>query len=334
MKNTIITILLFFFIGACSDDIINSSSSYNNKFQSFWEIMDERYVFFEEKSVDWDSVYQVWHPRFEKIQSDSVALNAFDSILDYINDKHISITSNHNEISEIFWKNYTTTVSFGKTYITYHFSNIKQYPHIQVAQLNDSIVYIRILPNFKNSSGTDININDYNFSNGLIVDLRDCTGGSTSGLGICDLFFKGEKTILYTQAKQGKGDNNFTDPLPWKLQGKGIISDDIPLVVLINNNTFSMGNAMASVLKDITTSKLIGEKTGGGGGVVRGVLLPSGWRLILTTTKFYNLSHQQIEDGIIPDIEVRRSQDFWCEIHEETGEDPQLERGIEELKKR
>ena len=36
-----------------------------------------------------------------------------------------------------------------------------------------------------------------------------------------------------------------------------------------------------------------------------------------------------MEDGLKPDVEVLRSQEFWLYIHQKTGEDPQLEKAIE-----
>ncbi|MCL1867683.1 MAG: hypothetical protein FWF72_01865 [Paludibacter sp.] len=39
----------------------------NDLFVYFWETMNKNYVFFEEKGVNWDSVYSVYYPRTRNI---------------------------------------------------------------------------------------------------------------------------------------------------------------------------------------------------------------------------------------------------------------------------
>lgn len=314
---------------SCTKDIVNKDTSYLNIFQSFWEIMDERYVFFEQKRLDWDSIYTVWHPKFEKIYSNDEALAAFDTIVNCIGDGHVWINSRTNGLASISWDN-RSYLSFGKIYLNYGFSNLHQYSNIHTAQLPNSMAYMRILQGLINLGGAN-GISNYNYSKGLIIDLRDCTGGYETGYEICGLFFNGRKTIYYTQTKQGRGRRDFTDIKPVSLQGLGLIDSTTHIVLLINNKTFSMGNSLAFIIKDITNCTVIGEHTAGGGGSVMSTFLPAGWRLTYTNTRAYDLSKHLIEDGLSPDIEVIRSQQFWNEVHPVTGEDPQLEKAIEVL---
>ena len=46
MYKKIIAVAIFISQMACQDSIVNPDNSYEGIFQSFWEIMDERYVFF------------------------------------------------------------------------------------------------------------------------------------------------------------------------------------------------------------------------------------------------------------------------------------------------
>ncbi len=318
---------------SCNNDIIDKDISHLNIFQAFWDVMDERYVFFEEKNLNWDSIYTVWQPKFASIHTDIEAVTAFDSLLTIIGDTHVSITTRDGIGIDYFWDNRSNDLLFGKIYANYNFSNIRQYSNINLAQVTKSIAYMRILSNLSNASGALINIEDYNFSDGLIVDLRDCNGGYETGYGICDLFFSGSQTICYEQYRNSPSHNLFTELQPITIKGLGVVGSKIPIVVLINNNTHSMGNSIAFIIKDLTSGIVIGERSGGGGGAVKSVFLPAGWGLTYTYLRIYNQSKFTMEDGLKPDVEVLRSQEFWLDIHQKTGEDPQLAKALELLEK-
>jgi hypothetical protein len=333
-KTTIIPIIVI--LSACTDDIIDNDASPTNIFQSFWEVMDERYVFFEEKEVNWDSIHSAYQPVFDTARSNSAMITAFDSILSHINDKHLSIFSNDGQYAGMYKEDTLYySVSFGKVYNAYHFSNLQTFPHLHVAQLPGSISYIRILTNLEEINVNELNLPQYNYSNGLIIDLRDCTGGYMSGSEFCSLFLQDEKVVLHKKTKEGKGHKHFSGLMPIKIKGENIIKKETPLIVLINRNTYSMGNGIASILKDNTNALFIGETTGGGGGSVMSVMLPAGWNLSFTVSRYYNLSKQLIENGIKPDIELIPPLEFWDwgEEHYNTGKDPQLEKGISILQK-
>jgi hypothetical protein len=334
MTKTLYALFLSICLISCTNDIIEKDTTHLNIFQSFWQIMDERYVFFEEKRLNWDSIYTVWHPKFEKIHSDIEAVAAFDTILNCIGDGHLSINSASNKYVNPFWRNRSLYLCFGKIYYTYSFSNIIYYSNLNLAQMPNSMTYLRILENLEQQyiiSGENIGLQNYNYSNGLIVDLRDCPGGYDTGYGICDLFFTGKKTIYYTQTKQGKEHTNFTNIKPVALEGFGLVDKRTPIMLLINNNTYSMGNSLAFIIKDLTNCTVIGEQSGGGGGSVIRSYLPAGWGLGYTNTRDYDLSKHLMENGLKPDIEVIRSKEFWEKVHPVKGEDPQLEKAIEVL---
>lgn len=317
---------------SCTNEIIDKESSQEHIFQSFWKVMDERYVFFKEKNLDWDSIYTAYFPQFKQVTSDSVALVLYDQILLRINDKHVSIYANDRSYAGLFSDTTHVDISFGKVYSRYGFSNISQLEYLNLAQLPNNIGYLRILPMSTVESGAGIGVENYNYSNGYIVDLRDCTGGTSSGIGICDIFINDKRTIYNTKTKSGKGRNEFTDITAINLQGIGLVDKSIPVVVLINDYTFSMGNIIAYVLKDTRNCTFVGSKTGGGGGSVSSVFLPSGWWLNYTQDIFYTNSMQCMEDGLNPDIEVNPTKQFWTDVHQVTGEDPQLEMALEVLK--
>ena len=101
----------------------------------------------------------------------------------------------------------------------------------------------------------------------------------------------------------------------------------MPVVVLTNRVTYSAGNFFTAMMKAIPDVTIMGDTTGGGGGVPLGWELPNGW--------FFNFSNSItslpdgfiIEDGIEPDINVQISDSDLV-----AGKDTILEEAIKLLK--
>jgi len=150
---------------------------------------------------------------------------------------------------------------------------------------------------------------------GIILDLRD------NGGGIYDAAVKIAKTlvpeglIVYTEDKNGVRKEE-------KSTGNGI---DIPLVVLINENSASASEILAGAIKDRECGTLVGKTTYGKGVVQGWFMIGDGTSIKLTIAKYFTPSGVSIEGtGIKPDIEI----DEW-----NFGKDQQMKKALEILKK-
>ena len=149
---------------------------------------------------------------------------------------------------------------------------------------------------------------------GLIVDVRD------NGGGVYDEVIKIAKVlvpkglIVYTEDKDGnkKADNS---------EGEGI---DIPLVLLVNEESASASEILAGAIKDRGCGTLVGKKTYGKGVVQGWYMIGDGTSIKITVAKYFTPSGVCIQDvGIEPDIEVENTSVY---------KDLQLERAIKLLK--
>lgn len=149
---------------------------------------------------------------------------------------------------------------------------------------------------------------------GLIVDVRD------NGGGVYDEVIKIAKVlvpkglIVYTEDKDGnkKADNS---------EGEGI---DIPLVLLVNEESASASEILAGAIKDRKCGTLVGKKTYGKGVVQGWYMIGDGTSIKITIAKYFTPSGVCIQDvGIEPDIEVENTSSY---------KDLQLERAIKLLK--
>ncbi len=133
---------------------------------------------------------------------------------------------------------------------------------------------------------------------GLIIDVRDNPGGSyLEVVSIADRLLP-QTLIVYTEDKNGKREEKRS------LTGEL----DLPIVILINENSASASEILAGSLSDNKKALLIGKKTFGKGLVQEIEPLEDGSGLKVTTARYYTPSGVTIDQvGIQPDIEVSLS---------------------------
>ena len=130
----------------------------------------------------------------------------------------------------------------------------------------------------------------------LIVDLRDNPGGTLTSVVEILQYIVPEGLIVYTEDKYGCRD---------EYRSTGEYTLDIPLVVLVNENSASASEIFAGAVKDRDCGTLLGTTTYGKG-VVQGLQeLTDGSALKLTTSRYYTPDGVCIQGtGIEPDVEL------------------------------
>jgi carboxyl-terminal processing protease len=131
----------------------------------------------------------------------------------------------------------------------------------------------------------------------LVLDFRDNGGGLvSSAVDIAGEFLDGG-TILY-ETHRGQEEQVFNAP-------RGGHAVDIPLVVLVNQNTASASEIVSGALQDRDRAILIGQKTYGKGSVQLILSLSDGSSIHVTTAEWYTPDRHRLEtQGLTPDIEV------------------------------
>ena len=130
----------------------------------------------------------------------------------------------------------------------------------------------------------------------LILDVRYNPGGMiTSVVDIADAILP-EGLVVYVEDKAGNRQDFTSD-------GENYL--DIPIVVLINEDSASASEILAGAIKDYEYGTLIGTTTFGKGIVQTIFPLPEGDALKLTTAKYFTPNGNYIHKvGIEPDIEL------------------------------
>lgn len=162
---------------------------------------------------------------------------------------------------------------------------------------------------------------------GLIIDVRDNPGGNFSQvIAIADALLPQNNLIAYTEDRDGNRQESFS-------RRQGVI--DIPIVVLINENSASASEILAGSLRDNKKALLVGQKTYGKGLVQKLLTLEDGSGLKVTTSRYFTPSGDIIEGaGISPDIRIEQSEEYKRTPVSQIprSEDLQFKKAIEAIK--
>ena len=130
---------------------------------------------------------------------------------------------------------------------------------------------------------------------GLIIDLRDNPGGFVeSAVAVADLFIS-DGIIATARGRVAEASRNYP-------ASAETLSINIPLVVLVNNQTASAAEIVAAALQDYQLATLVGNKTYGKGSIQS--LMNTKFGAIQLTTSYYYSPNGRIihENGLDPDI--------------------------------
>ena len=164
---------------------------------------------------------------------------------------------------------------------------------------NTSIGYLR-LATFSSTVAEQVkrDLNKFNEENisALILDLRANGGGYLSAAeDVSNMFIEKGKVIYSLKSKNDEKvvKDNTLDKL------------DYELIVLVDENTASAAEILASALKDSYGATLVGKTTYGKGKVQQTVRFSNGTMAKYTSAKWYRPNGNCIDgEGIIPDYEV------------------------------
>lgn len=194
--------------------------------------------------------------------------------------------------------------------------------------LDNNIGYIRI-PSFDEDTAKDFKtkLKDLKGKNikSLIIDLRNNGGGLvTEAVDIAECIVeKGDKIFITVDKKENEEVTSSKE--------QPII--EMPIVILVNNNTASASEMLTGCLKDLGKAKVVGTTTYGKGVIQEFLTLKDGSGLKLTTKEYYTPNKNKInKTGITPDEIVQLPENVKSPFLLEEKDDTQLQKAIELLK--
>jgi Peptidase family S41/Tricorn protease C1 domain len=308
-KHIIIAFFAIVLFSSCEKILVEptSSNAPTAIFEQTWKAIDEGYSFLEYKRVNWDSIGTVHRKKVNDNISDDSLFSVLNSMLYTLKDGHVNIKTPFNRSRNWEWylgyaQNYDEGLLernyLGKWKITGSFTHnrIKNAGYLHYSKFSDAV----------SDYDMDYIMDDYKDAKGLIIDIRDNGGGSVSNVfKILNRLTDKQLLVGKELVKNGKARNAFDAPKEvWlnptadskKFLGK--------VIILTNRQCYSAATHFAAYAKALLNVTIVGDQTGGGGGVPFGIELSNGWILRYSATIGLDAKDFNFENGVPPTIKI------------------------------
>lgn len=300
------------------DEIVIPENTYRSNFETLWKIIDQKYCYLETKQINWDSIRAVYNNRLASdTLSEMAFFDAMSEMLNELKDGHVNLYSSFDVSSYDAWyanfpPNFDSRIVKGDRYLGKNYRSINGLRYQKISTVSDYgymydfgyIYYSSFSDGFSESNMRYI-FDYFKDCKGLIIDVRNNGGGSAElSETLASYFFKRDTVSIYMQHKTGPGHNQFSAKVAVPTEASIGLQWEKPVVVLANRMSYSATNMFVCRMKDAPLATIIGDKTGGGGGLPMSDELPNGWMVRFSASPMTDASGNSIEFGVEPDIRV------------------------------
>ena len=300
---------LILIISSC-ENLLNQDELYPSQrevFQYYWDDFDQYYVGFEQRGVNWDSVYISSMQRIDSGLSQDQFFDLLKSITLNFEDIHVALVGGNESV-------FFTPVTLGRRRVKELDRSINDLNKVgdllEHTIIASDIAYLRV-PSFSGRfdvsefTVVDDIIPDWNNqTQGLILDLRLNGGGEYSnGKALASRFIDHELLYARHNKRNGSDHGDFTEYFQDVLAPDGEEAYLKPIVLLTNGLTGSAAELFAQALRCRERVLIVGEPTSGGLGINNWRELPNGWNYRITMTLVEDCQgsiHEGV--GITPDF--------------------------------
>lgn len=315
MKQRIGFLSFALFVLLAIGSIGTSCESYNFDFENnpqgnldaLWTILDKNYCYFDYKEINWDSIGTSYKARVTPNMSNDALFDLMGQMLSELKDGHVNLIATHDITRYWSWKedypaNFNSNIIDEYLSTDYATASSMKY---KILEDNVGYIYYGSFSNPVSNSGLSQILNRMAICNGIILDVRNNGGGNLVNVErIASRFFNERALVGYISHKVGPRHNDFSDLFPKYLDSSNSIRYQKPVVILTNRGCYSATNEFVSTMKHAHNATIVGDKTGGGGGLPFSSELPNGWSVRFSTSPTFNAAKEHIEFGVEPDVRL------------------------------
>lgn len=303
----------------CTTEREYTADPYAN-YDRLWEILDRGYCYFDLKlpqGTTWRDLYHKHRRDLRpKMTTDSLFL-VMSQLLAELRDGHVNLISTFDYGRYWQWRSegprsYDETLIESYLGNDYHIAGGLAYKALDYpkgVRRAEPIGYVRVASFSSAISSSNVNavLNRLKACNGLILDLRNNGGGQvTTSDMLAQHFIRERKLVGYISHKTGPAHDAFSRRTPFYLDTLQVGTIWLkPVVVLVNQGVYSAANDFTLRMKGLPQVKIVGVKTGGGGGLPMSSELPNGWAVRFSSSRTYDADGADIEQGITPDVVLK-----------------------------
>ena len=279
------------------------ASSHRAVFEELWTVIDERYSLFFVKTVDWQKSHQDFSLQVSDEMTDESFFHVLTNMLDSLKDGHNTLISPADSFTyDGFYTLFPVNFNYNNILNNYLHNDYKASGPL-LYKITDGVGYI-----YYNSFANDISdeqidyiINEMKDTKGLMIDVRNNTGGNTANADkLFSHFISAATLVKYEKIKKGTGHDDFYDAQPHYVSPSGN-NYSKPVAVLTNRKCFSACNDFVLYMSQLPNVKLFGDQTGGGGSIPHQYILTNGWKIQYSATLTLSPDKTPVENGIPPD---------------------------------
>lgn len=297
-------------------------------FDESWNLLNQHYALFAIKGVAWDSVYNKYRSQVTSSMTDKALFSLISSMLATLKDGHLTLISlNDTATYENFYKAFPRNFNYNNV-LKYYLKNdyLTSGPVIYKIDHNVGYIYYKSFREDINAEQTDKVLKDLADTKGLIFDIRNNSGGkSDNAAAFFKRFINERKLVKYEVSKKGPGHDDFFEPEAYYISPAGNYYSH-PICILTNRACFSACNDFALYMSGLSNATIVGDQTGGGGGIPYDYILANGWKIQYTATITLSPKKVSIENGVLPTFKVEITP-----MDENAGKDPIIEKAFQLL---
>lgn len=278
-------------------------------FDELWGEFDRHYSFFELKGIDWSAVREQYRPQLAGVSAGAL-LDTIRQVFERLDDPHVGLVAPGTVVlAKVDRLSEPTYFSDATVFERYVFE-LGTTPHMRYGSSAIGIGYV-LIPSFLETGwGAEIEtvLHDLDNISGLIIDVRDNTGGNDgNGREIAGRFADQRRLYAYDRYRNGPRHSDFTDFNPREIRPIGTHFGG-GVVVLTNRHTGSAGESFTLMMRAIPGVVIIGDTTAGALANALSRELSNGWSLQLSESINYTPDKQTFEDvGLAPSILVKHT---------------------------
>ena len=308
-KHCLIILFSGLLLTSCMNEPAQQPNTYKGNFEALWQIINTKYCYLDYKHINWDSIHTVYATRVDTVKNESSFFNLMGNMLNELKDGHVNLYSDFN-ISR-YWKwfqdypaNFSTTLINDSLYLGTNYLIAGGFHYAKINNGTVGYIYYEDFSDGFSDTNMAYIVRYFSKCKGLIIDVRNNGGGSLDySKQLASYFFKEETVTGYMQHKTGDGHSDFSAPVEIKTPSNKYVQWQRPVVVLTNRKSFSATNDFVNRMKKLTPIvTIVGDSTGGGGGLPLSSELPNGWLIRFSASPMYDSKMQNTEWGIAPDI--------------------------------
>lgn len=299
--------LLMLLVGCVEEPTVWPNTNKGN-FEALWQTIDTRYCYLEYKAINWDSVKVVYDARVDTVTDQYALFDVLSDMLAELKDGHVNLYSSFDKSRYWNWfldypLNFNPSIIRNHRYLSTDYKISGGILYRKISREKIGYMYLESFSSGFTPSAIYQIFLHFADCDGLIIDVRNNGGGAlTQAETLASYFFDAKTLTGYMAHKNGDAHGAFSQPKPIYTNRDPSIHWAKPVVVLTNRMSYSATNIFACRMRYAPNATLLGDRTGGGGGLPMSNELPIGWSVRFSASPIYDAALNHIEWGIVPEV--------------------------------